>query len=111
MIVYKVYCDSSLIYDGKREELKLFDAKANLELNKVGSFNFTVYPSHKHFSRLKKLKSMIYLYKNEKLIFRGRILNDTEGFYNEKKMVCESDLAFLLDSIQRPYTYLSLIHI
>lgn len=105
MIVYKVYCDSSLIYDGKREELKLFDAKANLELNKVGSFNFTVYPSHKHFSRLKKLKSMIYLYKNEKLIFRGRILNDTEGFYNEKKMVCESDLAFLLDSIQRPYTY------
>ena len=105
MTVYKVYCDSSLIYDGKREELKLFDAKANLELNKVGSFNFTVYPSHKHFSRLKKLKSMIYLYKNEKLIFRGRILNDTEGFYSEKKMDCESDLAFLLDSIQRPYTY------
>lgn len=105
MTVYKVYCDSSLIYDGKREELKLFDANANLELNKVGSFNFTVYPSHKHFSRLKRLKSMIYLYKNEKLIFRGRILNDTEGFYNEKKMVCESDLAFLLDSIQRPYTY------
>lgn len=103
--MYKLYCDNTLIYDGKREELKLFDAKVNLELNKVGSFNFTIYPNHKHYNKLKKLKSMIYLYKNNQLIFRGRILNDEEGFYNEKEIECESDLAFLLDSVQRPYTY------
>lgn len=51
--MYKVYCDNSLLYDGKREELKLFNAKIDSELNKVSSFNFTIYPKHKHFNKLK----------------------------------------------------------
>ncbi|RGD80340.1 phage tail spike protein [Thomasclavelia ramosa] len=103
--MYKVYCDNSLLYDGKREELKLFNAKIDSELNKVSSFNFTIYPKHKHFNKLKKLKSLMKVYRNDKIVFRGRILNDTRGFYNEKKVVCESELAFLIDSIQRPYNY------
>lgn len=103
--MYKVYCDNFLLYDGKREELKLFDSKIDLELNKVGSFNFTIYPKHPHFNRLKKLKPIIKVYKNKEIVFRGRILNDTQGFYNEKKVICEGELAFLIDSIQRPYTY------
>lgn len=104
--MYKVYCDNSLLYDGKREELKLYNPKVDLELNKVGSFNFTIYPNHKHFNRLKKLKPIIKVVRDDnKIVFRGRILNDTRGFYNEKKVVCEGELAFLIDSIQRPYTY------
>lgn len=104
--MYKVYCDNSLLYDGKREELKLFNPKVDLELNKVGSFNFTIYPNHKYFNKLKKLKPIIKVVRDDnKIVFRGRILNDTRGFYNEKKVVCEGELAFLIDSIQRPYTY------
>lgn len=103
--MYQVYCDDSLLYDGIREELKLFDAKINLELNKVGSFDFKIYSNHPHFNHLKKLKPIIKAYRNNKLVFRGRILNDTQGFYNEKKVVCEGEMAFLIDSIQRPYSY------
>ena len=40
-------------------------------------------------------------------MFRGRILNDEQGFYNEKQVSCEGELAFLLDSVQRPYDFLS----
>ena len=32
-------------------------------------------------------------------MFRGRILNDEQGFHNEKQVYCESELAFLLDSL------------
>lgn len=103
--MYQVYCDNFLLYDGIREELKLFDAKINLELNKVGSFDFKIYSNHPHFNRLKKLKPIITAYRNNELVFRGRILNDTQGFYNEKKVVCEGEMAFLIDSIQRPYSY------
>lgn len=103
--MYKVYCDDFLLYDGKREDLKMFDAKIQLELNKVGSFGFTLYPKHPQFNRLKKLKSIIKVYRNKKIVFRGRVLNDTQGFYNEKKFECEGELAFLIDSIQRPYEY------
>lgn len=103
--MYKVYCDNFLLYDGKREELKLYDPRLDLELNKVSSFQFTIYPNHPRFDSLKKLKPIVKVYRDKKLIFCGRILNDTQGFYNEKQVICEGELAFLIDSIQRPYTW------
>ena len=103
--MYKVYCDNYLIYDDSLESLKIFDATISLELNNVGSFEFAIYPTHPYFDKLNKMKSMIKVYQDENLIFKGRILSDVNGFYNEKKVTCESDLAFLLDSIQRPYEF------
>lgn len=101
--MYKVYCDDSLIYDTKIEELQIVSPKVELELNKTGSFTFTIYPQNPYYDKLKKLKSIITVYQNDYLLFRGRILNDEEGFYNQKQVTCEGELAFLLDSIQRPY--------
>ena len=105
--MYKVYCDNFLIYDTKVESLKIFSAKLELELNKTGSFDFSIFPSHPYFDKLKRLKSIITVYQDDYLLFRGRILNDEQGFYNEKQVSCEGELAFLLDSIQRPYDFLS----
>ena len=39
------------------------------------------------------------------MLFRGRILNDEQGFYNEKMVECECECAFLVDSIQRPFDF------
>lgn len=103
--MYQVYCDSYLIYDTRVENLKLVNPKLDLELNKTGSFTFTIYPSHPHYAHLQKLKSIIQVYSNDYLIFRGRILNDDQGFYNEKVVSCEGELAFLLDSVQRPFDF------
>lgn len=103
--MYQVYCDSHLIYDTRVDSLKLVNPKLDLELNKTGSFTFTIYPSHPHYAHLQKLKSIIQVYSNGYLIFRGRILNDDQGFYNEKAVSCEGELAFLLDSVQRPFDF------
>lgn len=103
--MYKIYCDDELLYDNIHEDLKIFDPKLTLELNKVGSFTFTMYKNHPMYARMKKLKSIITVKRDDALIFRGRILNDTEGWYKEKKVECEGELAFLIDSIQRPYTW------
>lgn len=103
--MYKVYCDSFLLYDDRIENLKIFEASVDLELNKTGSFNFTIYPDHPYFNFISKLKSIITVYQDDYLLFRGRVLNDEIGFYNEKRIECEGELAFFLDTIQRPYTY------
>lgn len=105
--MYQVYCDEYLIFDTRNDELNIVNPKLDVELNKTGSFTFTIYPSHVHYSRLKKLKSIIKVYQDDYLIFRGRILNDEQGFYNEKQVSCEGELAFLVDSIQRPYDFMS----
>ena len=106
-MIYKVFCDEYLIHDSRNDELNIFNGQVDLELNKTGSFTFTIYPDNKNFGRLKKLKSIIQVFQDDYLLFRGRILNDEQGIYNEKKITCEGELAFLVDSIQRPYDFMS----
>lgn len=38
-------------------------------------------------------------------VFTGRILHDEKDFYKRKTVYCEGELAFLLDSVQRPYEF------
>lgn len=103
--MYRVYCDGATLYNSSLESLKIFNPSLELELNKTGSFQFTVYPNHPQYSVIKKLRSIITVYQDDYLIFRGRVLDDEIGRYNEKHVTCEGELAFLLDSIQRPYDY------
>ena len=103
--MYQVYCDSSLLYSDQIEGYEIFEPKVELELNKEGKFDFTIYNTHPNFDRMQRLKSIITIYQDNYLIFRGRILDDVQGFYNEKQVSCEGELAFLLDSIQRPYDF------
>ena len=103
--MYKVYCDGQLLYHSKLENLQIFNPSLELELNKTGSFEFTVYPQHPRFDLIKKLKSIITVYQDDFLLFRGRVLDDEIGWHNEKQVICEGDMAFLLDSIVRPGTF------
>jgi len=103
--MYQAYCDNFLLYNDQLEGYEIFNPKVELELNKIGSFDFTIYNNHPNFDKLKRLKSIIQVYQDDFLLFRGRILDDEEGFYNEKTVECESELAFLVDSIQRPYDF------
>ena len=103
--MYRVYCDGQLLYHSKLESLKIFNPSLELEVNKTGSFVFTLYPSHPRYGLMKKLKSIITVYRGDDLLFRGRVLEEETGWRNEKTVTCEGEMAFLLDSIQRPYEY------
>lgn len=104
-MIWKVYCDNYLLHDSRLDDYQLIDPSLDLELNKTGSFTFTIYPEHIHYDKLQKLKSIITVYEGDDLRFRGRVLNDTVGWHNEKQVSCEGELAFLLDSIQRPFSF------
>ena len=103
--MYQVYCDDWLLHDVNVLGLLLVNPKLDLEVNKTGNFTFSIYPTHPYYSRLKKLESIIVVKQNEEIIFRGRILNDEKGMKNEKQVTCEGELAFLLDTVQRPYEF------
>ncbi len=103
--MWKVYCDDYLLYNSALDDYKIISPSLDLELNKTGSFEFTIYPNHPNYDKLQKLKSIIQVFQDDYLYFRGRILNDTVGFHNERQVSCEGELAFLLDSIQRPFSF------
>ena len=101
--MYQVYCDGLRLYDARFDEYRIFNAILELELNKTGSFSFDIYPDHPNYRYLRAMQSEVTVWQDSLLIFRGRVLNEEQGFYNQKQVVCEGELAFLLDSIMRPY--------
>lgn len=103
--MYRVYCDGLPLYNDRLESLTILSPTVELEENKTGSFAFTLPADHPYYGLVKKLKSIVTVYQDDYLLFRGRVLDEETGWHNEKKISCEGELAFLLDSIQRPYDY------
>ena len=103
--MFQVYADQNLIYDSRLDEYVIGKGQVSLEVNKSGSFVFTLYQDHPYYDRIKKLSTTITVYRDQILIFRGRVIKSVEGFYNDKMFTCEGELSFLLDSIQRAYSF------
>ncbi len=103
--MYKIFCDDTLIYDSALEDFVITKGQITKEVNKSGSFVFSIPSKHEFYNMIQKMKSIITVYKGEELIFRGRVINEAISFFKEKSFTCEGELGFLLDSIQRPFTF------
>ena len=103
--MYKIYADDTLIYDSTIEDYKIGKGLVTLEVNKSGSFVFSVYPEHFYYNDFVKLRTVITVYRSDKIKFRGRILSDTVDYWNMKTLTCEGELGFLQDSVIRPFVF------
>ncbi len=100
------YADGIPLHDYTDNPRRIYDPSLELALNKAGSFSFTVYPTHPCYEQIKKLQTDIQVWDSGgKLAFSGRVLNDTVGWHNQRVIMCEGELAYLNDSIQRPFTF------
>ncbi|NLK94736.1 MAG: hypothetical protein GX275_06055 [Clostridiales bacterium] len=99
--MYQITCDDKILHDLRVEDRKVINPKLSLELNKSGSLTFIMPPTNP--TKINLLKSVIRVFKNGSKIFEGRALNNESDFYNKGKVVCEGELAYLIDSIIRPY--------
>ena len=104
-MIYRVYCDGYMLYHTRIGSLTIYNPSLELELNRAGKFEFTVQADHPYYSLIHRMKSIITVYRDETLLFRGRVLEEKTGWHNEKTCTCESDMAFLLDSVLRPFSY------
>lgn len=103
--MWSIYNGSDLIYDPRLQDYKLTAAELSQELNKADKLQFTIYPQHPSISTLKRLKSTIEAENDGTTKFRGRMLDDTIGWHNQKNVICEGALAWLNDSVQRPFQF------
>lgn len=103
--MYTMKLDGKLLWDPRVKKLAVTDPKLELEINRAGVLTFKTYPDHPLYGEIHKLKSIVEVYSGERLLFRGRPLNDDVDTWNIKNILCEGELAFLNDSIVRPYTF------
>ena len=103
--MYRVYCNDSPLYDLKDEDLVLISPIVKIGENTAGSFEFSILPKHPHYEEVNELISVITAYDGDEEIFCGRVVEITKDLYNRKKVICEGELAYFNDSIQRPAKY------
>ena len=103
--MYTVYADSTCLYNPTIADLAIYNTKVDLELNKSGSFSFSISPTNPYINSIVKLKTVITVYEDKDVIFRGRVLDDQENFNKAVTIKCEGELAFLNDSTQRPFEF------
>lgn len=102
--MYQVYCGNRILFDGITEDLRLKSADLDLELGKTGSLEFTIYPTHPNYDAVVPM-ALVSVSRNYETIYGGRVLKIKYGFYNEKQVSCEGELAFLLDSMMEPHKF------
>ena len=103
--MYQIYCDKELLYDPRDESLSMLSGKVSLEVNRTGALQLTLPARHPGTGSMKKLISTIRVADGADEIFRGRVLTTESDLYGTTRYTCEGELAYLLDSIQRPKEY------
>lgn len=103
--MYKIYLENYPIYDLRDDEYIVSEPNLRLEVNKLGSLTFNIREEHPYYDNLIKRKSVLSVYKADKVIYKGYIITDEQGMFNDKKVECEGVLGYLNDSIVRPYSF------
>lgn len=83
-------------------EMAIIDPQLKIELNKAGSLEFKIMPTHPMYNRFYKMKTFVRVELDDEEIFRGRVLNVENDIEMEQSIKCEGDLAYLVDSLQPP---------
>lgn len=78
----------------------LTDPTVSCEIGKTGSFEFSISPNHPYYHSIAQMRTIMRVVYDGDTIFRGRILTVDNTITGVKKIHCEGDMAFLLDSYQ-----------
>lgn len=105
--MYIIKADGKLLYSPELidEGYKLISPRMHLEINAAGSLNFTIPPCNALYDDVHKMKSIITVEQDGEVVFRGRITEESVDTYKQRRIYCEGDLSFLLDSLQAPATF------
>lgn len=102
----RIYADGVLLHHSELGDpvCGVFDKKMSAELNRAGSFQFTIFPTHPLYNEITRFKTKIEVYRDDELLFYGRVFETTIGSDLKKEVICEGSLSYLNDSQQEPYT-------
>lgn len=105
--MYKVYANGKPLHHPNMFDggYVLSEPEINLEVNTHGSMTFDMLPDHPLYDSITNLTTIITVEDDTGEIFRGRVLHSTKDFYNRKSVYVEGELAFLVDTLHRPFVF------
>ena len=101
----QLYVDDNLVYDSRIKATALLGLSAQLGMNKGGAATIVLPPEHAAYNDFISYRSIVTIYRDGVLRFRGRALYPTDDFTLKRTITCEGERCFLRDGIHRPYKY------
>lgn len=107
--MYEIWAGDLLIHSDitPLETVKAINPVLTLEDSAAGSLSMSLPPINVGYSQdvIKRMVTDIVVKCDGEFLWGGRVLQDYFDFWNNRKLVCEGELAFLNDSIQPPKRY------
>lgn len=97
--------EGAIVYDPRVIERQLTSARLVQELNKADVLRFSIYPNAPAYGEIDRLKTTLLTQYGSIIKSRCRMIDDQLGWNNERDCICEGELAFFNDSIQRPFEF------
>lgn len=105
-MIIQVFADGRTVFDSRiPDDCPLLDLKATICLNKAGTAEITMPPGHPCYNRFISYRTVVEIYRDGDLLFRGRALYPEDDFYNRRTIICEGERGFFHDSVMRPHVY------
>lgn len=101
----QIFADGALAYDSRLEAYDLAGLSVTNGLNKGGTAEIIMPAGHPAYGAYTSYKTIVEIYRDDLLQFRGRALYPVDDFYNQRTVFCEGELCFLQDAVSRPYLY------
>lgn len=108
--MFYIYINGQLLNQPLEESLIAFSPRLTLEMGKAGSLEFSLPQTNSFYNSIRKLKTVVTVEMDDVEIFRGRVLSYDRNFNNIKKFYVEGNLAYLVDSVQKPEKYTGTTH-
>lgn len=106
----QIYSDGVLAYDNRLNQpgmdYTILGLTTTTGENKGGTASIILPPNHPAYNLFVAHKSIVTMYRDGKLRFRGRALYPTDDMFRRRTWVIEGELCLLLDGLSRPYLYL-----
>lgn len=101
-----IYSDSKKIYDPRIEKLQLEEAELSQAKNKAGTLKFIIPTDHEYADlAITPGVTRVTVKEDDETLFKGRIIKNNPDFWGDAEYTAEGDLAYLNDTIVRPYEF------
>lgn len=103
----EIYIDGALAHSTAADDEAhiALNVRPTLDIEDSGSLSFVLPPGNAQYDAIRKMKSIVTLYQDGVLLFRGRVTESERDNFNQKTVHCEGDRAFLNDSLWEEQTF------
>lgn len=108
--MYTIYVDGTPINELFSDSRIVTEPRLTVEMGKAGAVEFNIPATNPVTSELIPLKTKIRIEVDGEELFDGRVLSKSRNFFNMKKITCEGNLAYLVDSQQKGEKFVGKTH-